>query len=130
MNDSEAPYSQMLLGKRLLIVEDECFLAEEAHQKLRKLGATVIGPIGDIEHAANLIETDEADAVILDIYLDPKLAFPLVERLESLKLPYVFAIRRDPSVTTAGFTGFVLCEESSEIEHIAKALFGRSKQGI
>lgn len=130
MNDSEAPYSQMLLGKRLLIVEDECFLAEEAHQKLRKLGATVIGPIGDIEHAADLIETDEADAVILDIYLDPKLAFPLVERLESLKLPYVFAIRQDPSVTTAGFTGFVLCEESSEIEHIAKALFGRSKQDI
>jgi CheY-like chemotaxis protein len=128
MNDSTVAYSQMFLDKRLLIVEDEHFLAEEARRKLRELGAILIGPIGDIGHALELIEGKEVDAAILDVHLDAPLVFPVVETLERLKLPYVFAVSHGPPSVPAGFTGFILCEKAAEIEHIAKALFGSRKR--
>ncbi|MEZ2224051.1 response regulator [Rhizobium sp. RCC_161_2] len=122
MNDSTATYSQMFSGKRLLIVEDEYLLAEEPRRRLRELGCVLIGPTGDIKRALELI--GDADAAILDIQFDPEAVFPVVEALERLGLPYVFATGDIPP---AKFTGFVLCDKAVEIEHIAKALFGGRK---
>ncbi|RAX38205.1 response regulator [Rhizobium tropici] len=130
MDNSTAPYSQMFRGKRLLIVEDGYFLADEARQKLQELGAIIVGPVDDIEHAAELIEESDADAVILDLHLAPERAFYLVERLERQRLPYVFALAREPPGATADFAGFVLCEKSAAMEHIAKALFNNRKSDI
>ncbi|AYG69194.1 MULTISPECIES: response regulator [unclassified Rhizobium] len=129
MDDSTAPYSQMFWGKRLLIVEDSYFLADEARQKLLELGATIVGPVDDMD-AVELIEAGGADAAILDLHLATGRAFSLVERLERQGLPYVFALVREPSGAMADFTGFVLCEKSVAMEQIAKALFGNRKRDI
>ncbi|WP_412066741.1 response regulator [Rhizobium sp. SYY.PMSO] len=130
MVNSTTPHSSMLSGKRLLIVEDGYFLTDEVRKKLHMLGAIVVGPVSDVEHAAELAEADEADAAILDLHLATECAFPLVERLETLKLPYLFAIGREPRGVTTGFAGFVLCEKPAAIEHIAEALFGVRKRDI
>lgn len=127
MNDSTVTYSQMFSNKRLLIVEDEYFLAEETGRKLRELGALLIGPVSDIPRALDLIETRQVDAAILDLQLDANLAFPVAETLDRQELPYVFAVGHSPP---AGFTGFVLCEKAADIEHIAKALFGARRRDI
>lgn len=130
MRNSTNPFSRMLSGKRLLIVEDGYFLADEVRRKLQILGATVIGPVSDIEHAVDLVEADEADAAILDLHLAAERAFALVERLEKRKFPYIFAIGREHQGVATGFSGFVLCERPAAIEHIAEALFGGRKRDI
>ncbi|MGV2186584.1 response regulator [Rhizobium rhizogenes] len=127
MNSPPAPYSQMFSGKRLLIVEDEYFLAEETRQTMRELGAVLVDPDARIENALELIEDEKVDAVILDIHLDSEVAFPVMTTLDARRLPYVFAINHAP---TADFSGFVLCNKAIEIEYIAKALFGERKQDI
>jgi hypothetical protein len=130
MNESTVTYSQMFSDRRLLIVEDEHFLDEEASRKLRELGAIVIGPISDIGHALELIEAKDVDAAILDVHLGAELVFPIVEKLEGLELPYVFAVGRGPPFVPVGFTGFILCERAVEIEYIAKALFGSMRRTV
>lgn len=130
MDNSAARHSQTFTGKRLLIVEDSYFLADEARQKLQELGATIVGPVDDIEHAAELIEAGDADAAILDLHLAADRAFSLAEQLERQKLPYVFALGRESSGAMADFSGFILCENTDALNHIARALFGGRKREI
>ncbi|MBB4568832.1 response regulator [Rhizobium leucaenae] len=111
-----------------MIVEDGYFLSEKTSQKLRELGAILIGPVRKAEEALELIKSKKVDAVILDLRLNARLAFSMAETLERLKLPYIFAKGDGPPLVPAGFPGFILCEKAAEIEHIAKALFGRRKR--
>jgi CheY-like chemotaxis protein len=121
-------YSARFSGKRILVVEDEYFLADETRRKLQKLGATVVGPTGRVDNALELIEEQHIDAAILDIHLDGDLVFPVAEKLETLGIPYVFATGYDPSIIPARFSGFILSEKPIDLEHIAKALFGSTQK--
>ena len=121
---SPKTYIQEFAGKRILIVEDEYFLAAETRRKLEKLGAHVVGPTGRVNEALDLIEADNIDAAILDIHLGDELVFPVAERLSLLDIPFVFATGYDPSIIPTTFTGFALCEKPTELEAIARQLFG------
>lgn len=128
MDGSTNTYSKMFSGKRLLVAESGYFLTDEVRQKLRKLGAAIIGPVDDLEYAADIVDANEADAAVLDLAFTAERVFPLVERLDKQSIPYLFALRRESIVVDTKFTGFVLCEKPAAIEHIAKALFGTSNQ--
>ncbi|MDO6124239.1 response regulator [Shinella curvata] len=75
-------------GSRVLIVEDEYFIATELERFLVKLGATVLGPASSIERAADYL--DDADAAILDIRLDDTYVFPFADQLANRHIPFVF----------------------------------------
>ncbi|WP_431028447.1 response regulator [Rhizobium herbae] len=110
-------------GKRVLIVEDEYFLADETRRKLIQLNALVVGPVATVEEALDLIESEVIDAAILDIHLGEELVFPVAERLDELNIPFVFATSYDPSIVPQRFSGFMLCEKPAELGKIAQALF-------
>ena len=57
-------------GKRVLITEDEFFLALCLGQVLEEQGYAVIGPAGDVEEALELIEKGQLSGAILDINLN------------------------------------------------------------
>lgn len=124
MNDTSIKFSAKFAGKRILVVEDEYFLADETRRKLLKLGAVVVGPTGRVDDALLLIEAQAVDAAILDIHLDGDLVFPVAERLEEMGIPYVFATGYDPSIIPNRFNGFAFTEKPIDLEHIARALFG------
>jgi DNA-binding response OmpR family regulator len=75
-------------GSRVLIVEDEYFIAAELKRFLVKLGATVLGPAPSIDRAVDYL--DDADAAILDIRLDDKYVFPFADELVNRRIPFVF----------------------------------------
>ncbi|GES41349.1 hypothetical protein RsS62_06010 [Rhizobium dioscoreae] len=91
------------------------------------MGAILIGPMTDVRHALDLIESNQVDAAIIDIRLDPDLAYAMAEALEEVGLPYVFAIADNPPPQ---FPGFVLREKVDDIEHIAMALFGARRLDV
>lgn len=115
--------SEKFAGTRVLIVEDEFLLAEEARRALEKLGAEVIGPTPRVDKAIDYLKSTHVDAAILDIYLAGELVFPVAEMLEDMGIPFVFASAYDASVIPTRFAGFVLCEKPIELERIARALF-------
>ncbi|OWV72780.1 transcriptional regulator [Rhizobium sp. R634] len=117
-------YTKLFFGKRILIVEDEYFLADETRRKLEEFGATVIGPAANVGRALDLIEREHIDAAILDVYLGDELVFAVSDELEDRKINFVFATGYDPSHIPTKYKGFALCEKPTELATIALALFG------
>ncbi|MBB4238028.1 response regulator [Rhizobium esperanzae] len=116
---------ELFAGKRVLIVEDEYFLADETRWKLEKAGAVVVGPVARVSAALERVENEKIDAAILDVHLEGEFVFPVAEELERRNIPFVFATAFDPSVIPVRFTGFALCEKPTELGKIAEALFGQ-----
>ncbi|MBB4191879.1 CheY-like chemotaxis protein [Rhizobium aethiopicum] len=116
--------ARLFAGKRILVVEDEYFLADETRRKLENLGAIVVGPTANIRRALDLIAGEDVDAAILDVHLRDELVFAVADELEARQINFVFATGYDPSFIPARYNGFALCEKPTELEKIAVALFG------
>jgi CheY-like chemotaxis protein len=87
-----------LAGRRVLVVEDEYFLADDIAQALTACGAGIVGPIGELQEAAEIVEGDAAiDAAIIDINLRSEMVFPLARILRARNIPFVFATGYDGS---------------------------------
>lgn len=86
-----------LTGLRLLIVEDEYYLAEDARTVLIDGGAEVLGPVATAAQARALIEGDPAiDGVLLDINLRGEMAFDVADMLQARAIPFAFVTGYDP----------------------------------
>ncbi|CAN7693789.1 response regulator [Rhizobium sp. LjRoot98] len=114
---------RLFAGKRILVVEDEYFLADDTRRTLVNLQALVVGPVATVADALALIGGQEIDAAILDIHLGDELVFPVADKLEERNIPFVFATGFDPSIVPQRFAGFVLCQKPTELQKIARALF-------
>ncbi len=80
-----------LIGRRVLIVEDEYFLADDLRQTLAELGAKVLGPVATLGEGLEIIESaDQIDSAVLDVQLRGKDVFALSAILKSRKIPFVF----------------------------------------
>ncbi len=74
----------------------------------------MIGPVGQLQQALDLIEETELDAAVLDVNLDGIMSYPLAAEVERRRGPFVFATgygqwalpetRRRPSNVTKPFS--------------------------
>ena len=83
--------SQELAGHRVLVVEDEFFLASEIEDALARAGSDVIGPIPDAQAALDQVVADGFDLAVLDINLGGDLVFPIADALAQQGVPFLFA---------------------------------------
>lgn len=114
-----------LEGRRLLVVEDEYFLAENMVSGLTERGAEVVGPVGDIDDALDLIEDSERlDGAVLDLNLRGEMAFPVADALLERGIPFVFATGYDSASIPPRYKGVLRCEKPVNVPKIARALFG------
>ena len=88
-----------LTGMRVLVVEDEALIAVLVEDMLTDLGATVVGPAGSVAQGLDLAERETIDAAVLDVNLRSETIEPIVDKLNALKVPFLFA-------TGYGETGF------------------------
>ena len=103
-----------LTGCRVLVVEDEYFLADDIVQALTELGARIVGPYGDLDEATGVVDQDIAiDAAVLDINLRNEMALPLARVLRSRKVPFVF---------TSGYDGGSIEPEFQDVRLWGKPL--------
>lgn len=80
-----------LEGLRVLIVEDQYYIASEMRSLVGRLGGAVVGPAKDVEAAFKLIETEAPDFAILDVNLGGGRVYPVAEALQEMDKPFVFA---------------------------------------
>lgn len=78
-----------LTGKRVLIVEDEYFIAADLKRALAEAGAIVVGPAGTLASAQALVD-DDIDLAMLDVNLDGEHSYPLANRLRERAVPFAF----------------------------------------
>jgi CheY-like chemotaxis protein len=82
---------ERLLGKRILIIEDEALLAFELQLVFEDEGAMVIGPAMSLLQALELVaHTAEIDAALLDVDLAGDDVYPIAELLLQRGVPFAF----------------------------------------
>jgi CheY-like chemotaxis protein len=121
----EAAESRPLTGCRILVVEDEYFIAEEIKVLLVKLGAVVIGPLSDQFEAIEVLSDVEIDCAVLDIDIRGRAVFPLTRALRQRDIPWLYA---------SGYSESLVPEEWRGRAHVEKPIVSEalvaSIQGI
>lgn len=96
---------QKLTGSRILIVEDEYFLADDARSTLAGMGAEVVGPVPTASEASALIDADRGiDCVLLDVNLRGEMAFGVADALHARGVPFAFVTGYDASALPDRFS--------------------------
>jgi DNA-binding response OmpR family regulator len=111
-----------LAGLRILVVEDDYFIADEICTTLRNGGAEVLGPSPDVEHGLDLVKSERLDCAVLDINLHGDLAFNLASELRQRGTPSIFATGYDHSVLPGAFSGNVRLEKPINLGELLRAV--------
>lgn len=76
---------------RILVVEDELFIALQIGEILQELGCIVVGPAGRLSVALRLATEEALDAAILDLDIRGQRVDPVAERLVARRIPFVIS---------------------------------------
>src|ERR1700761_5285102 len=79
-----------LIGRKILLVEDDFFEARDLQQALQHAGARVIGPCGNTAAALRAIADHDLSCAILDIQLGGERRFNIATALEDKGIPFLF----------------------------------------
>src|SRR3954465_1177630 len=109
-----------LRGRRLLIVEDEYFLAEDLSDYFQQLGAEVIGPVGSVSEALKLLSLAEVHGAILDINLRGERVYPVADALRQRRVPFVFASGYGGETEPAAYADVPRCIKPVDFAVLAK----------
>ena len=78
-----------LHGRRILVVGHEYLLAEDISDALGSVGATALGPVGNVQDARTLIAGEPSiDAAVLDVNLRGDMVFPVADELRARGVPF------------------------------------------
>jgi CheY-like chemotaxis protein len=114
-----------LAGRRVLLVEDDFFIADDLRYMFEKAGAEVLGPVPTVDRALDLIAaTPVIDGAVLDINLQDVEVFPVADALQSRGIPLVFATGYEKTIIPVRFAEAKHCEKPIKPDRIAQALFG------
>ena len=80
-----------LVGRRVLVVEDEAILAAMVVDVLEDVCANVVGPAGSVAMAARLAARAEIDLALLDLNLRGETVYPVADVLARRGVPFAFA---------------------------------------
>lgn len=103
---------ERLLGKRILVVEDEALVALELQFAFEDEGAEVVGPAQSLMRALELATHDsEIDLALLDVDVAGDNIFPVAELLRQRGVPFAFhtghASRSELGALFPGTTTFI-----------------------
>ncbi len=87
-----------LAGKRILVLEDDYYLARDEQALLERAGATVVGPYGRGTESERLASAGTLDGAVVDINLGHGPNFDAARLLESRRVPMVFVTGYDAAV--------------------------------
>jgi ActR/RegA family two-component response regulator len=113
-----------LHGRRLLVVEDDYFIAVELARSLERMGVRVVGPAGSVPDAISLIEAGEEplDGAVLDIHLGEERVYPVADALIDRGIPFVFLTGYDALVIPETYAGAPRCEKPVDTALLLRVL--------
>ena len=114
---------QTLLGRRILVVEDEYLIADTMQRGLEDEGAVVVGPAPTVRKALRLLDTEpDLDGAVLDLNLGAERVFPVADALQARGIPFLFTTGYDAAAVPQAWRHIQRLEKPIEMEVIARAL--------
>ena len=80
-----------LVGKRVLLVEDELLIALLVEDMLADAGCIVVGPFARMPAALAAAAVEPVDVALLDVNIAGEKVFPVAYVLEGRGIPFLFA---------------------------------------
>lgn len=115
---------QALAGHRVLLVEDDYFIADDLTRQFEEIGAEVIGPVASLQGAFDLIAlAQQIDGAVLDVNLREEMVYPVADALRDLAVPLVFTTGYEKTMIPARYADVRHCEKPVDAARIALALF-------
>jgi len=112
-----------LATRRVLIAEDEYFIACDIASALHALGAEVVGPVPSRDEVQAILATGERlDAAVLDINLNGEMVFPVMEALTARGIPVVFATGYDQASVPAQYQDVPRWQKPFDPQALVQAL--------
>src|SRR5689334_10901070 len=120
---------QPLTGRKIMIVEDEYFLADDLAREFARQGAEIVGPLGEVADAIELLQAGtRIDAALLDINVRNQLIFPLARALRQRRIPFAFTTGYDKGWVDPEFADVPLCKKPFDMAAVASCLIGLMPQ--
>ena len=103
--------SDVLRGRRILVIEDSPVVAPFTVDVLDELGCDAVGPAPNMAAAREFIDAGEFDGALVDINIRGERAFPLCEMLAAKKKPFVL---------TSGYADWAMPEKWDDRPRLQK----------
>ncbi len=81
---------EKLLGRRVLVVEDEALVAMDLQFAFEDAGAQVLGPAMSLSEALAVAEQAEIDCALLDVDIAGQDVYPVAQVLQRRGIPFIF----------------------------------------
>ena len=112
-------------GCRVLVVEDEYFIADDLAKAVARHGADVVGPVPRLQEALALVEGPRPpDLAVLDISLGGESTYPVAAALRRRGTPFVFVTGYDHDSLPAEFSDVTCWEKPVEPDELVRSLLG------
>jgi ActR/RegA family two-component response regulator len=111
-----------LKNKRVLIVEDEYFIAIDLAGEVAAAGAKVVGSASSVDTALDIIASTELDGATVDLKLMEQRSFVVADALAARHIPFVFATAMTHRDAPARFANVPWLEKPSTARAVCRAL--------
>lgn len=115
---------ELLQDRKILLVEDEYFIADAMQRELEELGVQVVGPVASVDAALALVDNTPVDGAILDVNLDDEGVFPVAETLAARGIRFIFATGYNASDLPPAWRHVPRYEKPVDVRAVAAVLLG------
>ena len=116
---------------RILVVEDEPFVAMQLQSDLESDGYEVIGPAANVAQGERLAQSEALDAALVDVSLGPATSASIAEFLLERRIPFAFATGyADGSILPEHLRGVPRLAKPYAPEDVRKVLDKLLKTGV
>ena len=121
------PDGLSVLPEDVLIVEDDPIIALDFEDTILGFGVKTVRSAGNVTRALQMIEERAPDFALLDVGLVREKSFAIAERLDALKIPFVFVTGYGADVRLpAAFAGRPRLAKPYSTQALQAALRARS----
>lgn len=117
-----APVAQILAGVRVVVVEDDYYLAMEAKAALEVAGAQILGPFRNFDQICQALADHGADCAVVDINLGEGPSYAAAQYFEAMSLPFLFLTGYSAEAVPADFQHVTRMQKPVVAEALAQAV--------
>lgn len=115
-------YQTSLRDKRVLVLEDDYYLATDLQAALEKAGAMVVGPFCDVVDAEQALIDATPDGAFIDVNLGEGPSFDMPRALAQRQVPFAFVTGYDQVTIPQEFSGVPRFEKPVAAERVVRAM--------
>jgi len=109
---------------RVLVAEDEFYVANDIALWLERAGATIIGPTPTVQETLKrLSKADDIQVAVLDINLNGELVFPVADELARRSVPLIFFSGYDDLSVPERFSSAARLSKCTDSSDLVSAVF-------